>query len=222
MPDNRVIVTPDLTSYIQGRKNDIKTEINCISNGTIVDFDAIETQTVTVQINYVRVIVAGKGENAPNTDQTEDKTLSYPLLLRCPIVILSGGNSSLTFPIDVGDECLILFNDRDIDTWWNTGAVANPPNSSRLHDLSDAIILVGVRSIPNKIANYNLLGPQLTNGGAFISVEDAIRLSVNSVTLRAALDAFSVATIALANATGNPDIAAALEAAQLLIDGVLK
>lgn len=221
MTSTRRIVTPDLTSYIQGRKDDIKAEINCIAIGNVESFDTID-QTCTIQINYVRVITSGTPTGSPNDDDTTRKLVPYPQLVKCPLMILSGGNSYLTFPIVKGDQCVILFNDRDIDTWWNTGVAANPPNSSRLHDLSDALVFVGIRNIATALATYNMNGPQLTNGLSFIAVEDAIRLSVDGVTLREALDAFSVATIALANATDNPDIAAALAAAQLLIDGVLK
>lgn len=225
MPNNRRIVTPDLNAYIQGRKADIKAEINCMAVGTVVDFDPTETQTVTVQVNYVRVLVGNIGANTPNTDQTENKLLPYPQLVKCPLMILTGGNSYLTFPIEAGDECLILFNDRDIDTWWSTGATGNPPNSNRVHDLNDGIVFVGVRSLANKIANYNMNGPQLTNGGAFISVEDKVQISVDLVTLRIALDALMVALLSWVDTAGdtpNPATVTLLTTAQTLIDSVLK
>lgn len=222
MPDNRRIVTPDLTSYIQGRKGDIKTEMNCVAIGTVVDFDPTNTQTLTVQINYVRVLLDAVPTNAPNTDQTTTKTLPYPQLVRCPLMILTGGPSYMTFPVENGDECVIFFNDRDLDTWWSTGAVANPPNSNRLHDLNDGIVFVGVRSLANKISLFNMLGPEIGNGLAKFSVEDRIKISVAGVTLGVTIDALMVQLIAIANAIDNPDIAAALAAIQLVFDGILK
>jgi hypothetical protein len=65
-------------------------------------------------------------------------------------MFLSGGQSFISLPITTGDTCLILFNDRDIDTWWYSGE-SNVPPSGRAHSLSDAIVLVGVRNQANAI-----------------------------------------------------------------------
>ena len=67
----------------------------------------------------------------------------YPLLLDCPVVVLQGGGAYIDLPIAEGDYCLVLFNDRNIDTWWDTGNVVVPRNR-RKHSLSDGIALVGI------------------------------------------------------------------------------
>jgi hypothetical protein len=81
----------------------------------------------------------------------------YPLLIKCPVFHLYGGSAYMTFPIVAGDNCILLFNDREIDNWFVAGGV-QAPTALRAHDISDAIALVGIRNLQNSIVNY------LTNG----------------------------------------------------------
>lgn len=225
--NNPDLLIPDLNLLLQNKKYEIKTEINCIAVGTVTAFTATNSKapTVSVLVNYLRVIYGGVAQNAPNSDTVNNKTLPYPTIINCPLLISAGGSSYLTFPVAVGDQCVILFNDRDIDNWWTTGSANSAPNSNRVHDLNDAMVFVGVRPQNSPIANYNMSGPQLTNGLAFISVEDKIKLSVNAVTLKQGLDNLFSALIAWVNTdatTPNPATVAAIQAAQVLVDEVLK
>lgn len=68
--------------------------------------------------------------------------VNLPMLLDCPVVFPHGGGCSLTFPVKVGDECLVVFSSRAIDLWWQSGGV-QPPVEMRMHDLSDGFVLVG-------------------------------------------------------------------------------
>jgi hypothetical protein len=219
--NNQRLVTPDTNQYLLNRKEEVKREMNCISIGTIVAFDPTGDQTVTVQINYLRTIFGGTAVDSPATDQETNKLVSYPVLVKCPLVILTGGNSYLSFPVTVGDTCVILFNDRDIDTWWSTGSIGSAPNSTRVHDLNDALILVGVRSASKKIAVYNMNGPQLANGNALVAVESKVKIEVNSVTLGATMSSIMTQLISLANYVGDTGAAAALTTLQTTLNGII-
>jgi hypothetical protein len=116
-------------------KDDVFYNFNCVQVGSIISYDPSKN-TASVQIQMKREL--------PN-----NSIVDYPPLQDCPVMFLSGGTSYLSFPILPGDSCVILFNDRDIDTWWATGS-SNVPPSARAHSLSDAIILVGVRNQSNK------------------------------------------------------------------------
>ena len=116
MANNAKLVPQDMASYIFDRKDDIKREINCIAIGTVQSFDS-DAQTVNVQINYLRTIYGAVPVGAPSNDQATDKKVQYPLLVKCPLMILSGGSGYLTITPAVGDQCVIFFNDRDIDNW---------------------------------------------------------------------------------------------------------
>ena len=82
-------------------------------------------------------------------------SLQIPPLRDCPICWQGGGGAIATFPVAAGDECLVVFAARNIDSWFKNGspipwpgALWDPP-SGRMHDLSDGFALVGVKSLPN-------------------------------------------------------------------------
>lgn len=85
-----------------------------------------------------------------NKDGT-DTLVNIPLLVDCPVVFPGGGGFTLTFPIAAGDEALVIFASRCIDSWWDTSAIA-PQSEFRMHDLSDGFVLVGPRSRPKALS----------------------------------------------------------------------
>ena len=74
----------------------------------------------------------------------------------------AGGQWSLEYQIDPGDEGFILFSQRCIDGWKTTGGTANNP-ILRFHDKSDAVFLPGIRSLPNVLEDFQNNGIRLRN-----------------------------------------------------------
>lgn len=70
---------------------------------------------------------------------------NMPILADVPVIFPGGGGATLTFPIQPGDECLVVFSSRPIDGWWQGGQIG-PQIMPRMHSLSDGFALVGVRS----------------------------------------------------------------------------
>lgn len=118
--------------------------LNCVKIGEIQSFDTVN-QTATIKILHKKV-----NEYNLETRELED----YSLLEQVPVIVMGGGSSYISYPISPGDNCLILFNDFEIDGWWSTGE-ALPENFSRRHDLSDAIAIVGLHSLVSLIQNYS-------------------------------------------------------------------
>ena len=143
---------PSLNDFIDARIRLAMASMNCVSIGTIQSFDSV-LQQATVSLNYKRIIK--DGAMAANNIDTVDVIKEYPLLMKCPVVFLRGGSFRLTFPVAKGDTCLVFFSDRDIDVWAETGVVDAPPNSERMHSFSDAIVLVGISSKANPLADFN-------------------------------------------------------------------
>lgn len=217
-------LTPDLSAYLESIKSDLKSELNCIGVGKVQSFDATE-QTVVVSLNYLRTILNTAASDDQSNYFTQNSNIAYPQLVKCPLLINSGGVGYLTFPIATGDECVIFFNDRDIDNWWTTGSQNSPPNSARLHDLNDALVFVGIRSLAKKLVSYNLNGVELGYGTTKVALEDKVRIIANMVTLRQSLDALCDALLAFVDSAGDvlsPGTAAAITSAKVLIDEVLK
>ena len=73
--------------------------------------------------------------------------VKIPMLVDVPIIYPSGGGYTLTFPITPGDEALVIFASRCIDSWWQLGGV-QVQAELRMHSLSDGFAIVGPRSQP--------------------------------------------------------------------------
>ena len=101
---------------LQALKQDILSSLHCALPGTVVSFDA-ETQTAVIQPG-----VSG-----------------MPLLRDVPVFM------PVSFEVNPGDSCLVLFADCDIDAWLETGE-AEVPASGRMHSLSDGFAFVGFRT----------------------------------------------------------------------------
>jgi len=167
---------PNLMNLLEDHKSEIQKAINCVQIGIIKEFDPA-TQKATIQVAFKQTIsIDGKG----------NKTYAeYPLLVDCPVLVLFGGVDFMSMPIQPGDNCLILFNDREIDNWFVAGGV-QAPTTSRVHDISDAIAIVGIRPLTNSIATYLANGIRLSHapgGGdqARIDLTDALITSVASL-----------------------------------------
>ncbi|MCZ9585010.1 Gp138 family membrane-puncturing spike protein [Klebsiella pneumoniae] len=108
------------------------------------------------------------------TEQDEsgaELSVNLPLLVDVPVVFPRGGGCTLTFPVKAGDECLVIFADRCIDFWWQSGGIQEPVDE-RMHDLSDAFCIVGPQSQAKKIGGISTTAAQLRtdDGSAFIEV----------------------------------------------------
>jgi hypothetical protein len=155
---NLVPSEPQLIDLLNLLKKDVMLNLNCHHIGKITLFNLL-TQTASATINYQKTFF----QFNQITGTYDSVTADYPMLMECPVVCLGGGTAALTFPISAGDECLVLFNDRDIDNWY-AGSSNSPNATARLHNFSDGIILVGIRSLANSLVSYDMTRAVLRNG----------------------------------------------------------
>ena len=130
--------------------------------GTILSFDA-DAVTCTVQ-------PAIKGSEPD--DNGNQVSVSISVLVDVPVVFPRGGGCTLTFPVKAGDECLLIFADRCIDFWWQSGGEQEPV-SPRMHHLADAFAIVGPQSQAHKISGISTSSVELR------SDDGATKLSLN-------------------------------------------
>lgn len=141
---NRLNSKKSLTDVLKNWFGNYSEALNCIKIGRIENVD-FSNQTVDVKILHKRI---------DNNTIKENVLRDYPLLKQVPFVVLGGGSSNLTFPISVGDNCLLLFCDYEIDRWWDTGE-SLPSNFERKHDISDAFAIVGIHSMVDLLQGYS-------------------------------------------------------------------
>lgn len=126
---------------------------------TAVDLDK---QTVSVQPT-----IQGTTEK-PNGDT---QNVNLPLLVDVPLMFPRAGGFALTFPVKAGDEVLVVFGCRCIDSWWQSGGVGTAAEA-RMHDLSDGFAILAPTSQPKKLANVSAANVQLRDeaGSTFLEV----------------------------------------------------
>lgn len=130
--------TPDLHTAVGMCTNKGMLELNCMRIGIVQEFYP-EDLTVSV-------LIANKKEDKINFNGTQN-TRNYALI-RAKVCFC---NPFITNPISKGDECILLFSDREIESWFINGQV-NPIAYPRMHDFTDAIAIFGIRSLPNMIS----------------------------------------------------------------------
>lgn len=129
---------PDLTTILKSVINKVGLELNCVRVGIIQSFNA-EDLTAQVLITNKKTL----GINQDGTQATRDyAVITAKICYCCPYI---------TYPIEPGEECVLLFNDRELESWFITGEV-QPESYQRMHDLTDCIAIVGLRSLAKMIS----------------------------------------------------------------------
>ncbi len=123
---------------LEAVKNAIRQEMHCALPGIITAYDKA-TQTVTVKPALRDRLSGGR-------------LIELPLLSDVPVFFPGGADKAMTFPIEAGDECLVVFSDACMDGWFQYGGTQNPV-SLRRHDLSDGFAFVGFRSRRNALTD---------------------------------------------------------------------
>lgn len=98
-----------------------------------------------------------------------------PVLQNVPVIFPNSGGASLTFPVNAGDTCLLVFCERSIDDWKSNGVNANgvvTPSDPRKLDLSDGVAFVGLKpfnsAFPPRTNNTDLL---LNYAGSSVTIQ---------------------------------------------------
>lgn len=180
----------DFNSMMALSEDAIMSRLNCHNVGKILSFDPLN-QTCTVEIMQIKQFNSTYYTPAPITD--------------VPLIIYGAGNAHITLPDPTGSICLLLFLDRNIDSFLETGEQYEP-ETGRMHDFSDCIALTTFKTLANPIANYDLSAVTIEHENSTIKVKDEIsidakdQVKIKSVT-KIVLDAPDVET------TGNLSVA---------------
>ncbi len=139
--------------------------------GVVVSVN-LEAQTVTVQPT-IRARITDPGGGSRLAD--------LPVCPDVPIVWPRGGGFALTFPVTPGDEVLLVFACRAIDSWWSEGGVGTPVEA-RMHDLSDGFAIPGPTSQPRRLSGVSAEAVQLRSddGATFVELTDSGEVNVKA------------------------------------------
>ena len=177
-------LTPSIARFDRLRDS-IMQSMRVALPGIVQTFTPGPPATVSVLIatdEYAMYSIHPAGDQLATRDLSPStRAFQLPLLQDLPVIMPGGGGWGLTFPIQPGDECLVLFADTPIDVWFQNGNTKNAPISQRRHDLSDGVALFALRSTPRGIANYSTSSAQLRSDDGTVVID----LATNNIRIKA-------------------------------------
>jgi phage gp45-like len=159
------MTTQSNASLIKNLTKKISNNIRVAMPATIEEYD-FTTQKASVQIDIQELF-------------DNETSIDYPVISDVPVMFPRSGGASFTMPVQRGDTCLVIFNDRDI-TKWLLGSSKEKPNSQRMHDLNDAVILMGLTPFSTKSLAQNNTDILLTYDGSDIALKPGGQIDINS------------------------------------------
>lgn len=207
----------NLSEITQLLKDNVMSNLNCHNIGRIIEFDST-TQTCTVELMQIKQFNDGYYTPAPIT--------------QVPLIMLGAGSGYITMPNPVGTICLLLFLDRNIDNFMETGE-QYVPETSRMHDFTDCVALTTFKTLANPLQNYDenaitIFNEQITEEiqsnssikvygnkiqiqtqttadeptSSEIVLDDKIHIANNSQSLASLIEAFVTACESISTVTG--------------------
>lgn len=175
---------PDLTKLLKTFGRNLADQFNCHRVGRITAFDS---NTLICKVKLLDKFIFNGTE--------ED----YVEFTNMPLLIYATETAGLTLGNVVGAECLVHFNDTDIDNWLETGE-AYAPNSLRQHDFADGF--VELRPYDNLAAqkiSYDTTAVVLRNRNVKIKLTDGGQLILDNQFTSATGDVDVAGTVTAAN-----------------------
>lgn len=174
----------DERAILEDLKRDVFLSLKSCDIATIKSVD-FSKNTVSAEINYRKTILVPNDSTSGRSGKANPtyvpKQVAYPILLDVPMISLYGGDSGVTFPVQVGDQCLVIYNDRSIDSWFKDKN-QKTLSSNRMHSISDGFALVGVRSV-NDAVQWISDGVRLYKGSTELVLKDKVSIKNSSQSL---------------------------------------
>jgi len=121
----------DLPTFVDAKKKELAIDLKVAKLGVIDSYDET-TGTATVEIKT-------------KFNEKTPREYTYPKIPDVPVL----KTKYFSHPIKPGNGCLIIFLDTDFTAWLDRGLTLSPA-SPRLHNLNDAIAIVGIDTISER------------------------------------------------------------------------
>ena len=151
---------PDQENLLRLVQDDLMSRLRVAMPGIVESVNA--NGTITVQPALKEPLPVQDGSESLET---------LPVLPDVPLVQFGAGGITLTLPIEIGDEVLVIFSDRCFDSWFQSGGIQTSTLDRRMHDLSDGFAIPGIRSLVRALANVSTTSAQLRNEDGLAYVE---------------------------------------------------
>lgn len=155
--------TPTFTQVIRSAITQGVADVRVGMPARVVSFDPV-SQTASVKPALSDQVIQPDGSTT---------VVSIPILQDVPVQFPGGGGFAETFPVAKDDECWLTFADRSIDIWSQRGGEVDP-QSDRRHDLNDPVAIMGVRSQPGKLTEFDTARAIWGNKGPRVAADGTV------------------------------------------------
>lgn len=166
-------------------------------------------------------------------EEGEPVVEQLPVIPGVPVIFPGGGGFRVAFPINVGDDVLLIFSQASLDRWSRQGGLVDPEAHHRFA-LGDAVALPGIRDFAHPLAPVAADGATFgKDGGLQIKVtpsniklggDAAVEAILRGNTYRAAEDVYLTAIVvaikAALTALGLGSASTALDTAKTVFDAL--
>lgn len=186
---NYLSTKPDISTCTNTAILNNLAKLNCMKIGIIQEFNR-EEMTVLVQIADKKNI----GVNQEGNNVYRDYAPVYAKVCFC--------NPFITYDIQQGEECLLFFADNEIESWFINGDI-NTQNHTRMHDITDAVAICGIRSLPRMITMLqNCIN--LFYGSSNIEInENTININASNININGTLTINGTPYLSHVHSNGN-------------------
>ena len=190
----------DLPTFVDAKKKELAIDLKVAKLGVIDSYDET-TGTATVEIKT-------------KFNEKTPREYEYPKIPDVPVL----KSKYFSYPIKPGDGCLIIFLDTDFTAWLDRGLTLSPA-SPRLHNLNDAIAIVGIDTLSERptFSNTNV---EINAGNGKIDAKNDIT-DLYSI-FKDILDALNLIGTAIQGLTGANPIAAQITSLTSSIPALLQ
>lgn len=157
----------NLETLLNMKQHETMAKLNCMRIGIIQEI--LEDNTVICSITNKKTLKT-------NHNGTQE-VIEYPPIY-AKVYYIGTGDFAINYPLAVGSPCLLLFNDREFYSFFQTGEIS-PLDTYRMHDLSDCICM------PLSLQQHNE-NFRINNVNGVIEINgDTVNISADTVNINA-------------------------------------
>ena len=121
--------------------------LNTIISNKLADMNICMPAKI-IEYDYTKQ--KAKVQPALNQRYNDGEVVKLPIIFNVPVIHPASGGASITFPVAIGDNVLLVFSQKSLEEWLQNGEQVTP-DDPRQNDLTDAIAFLGLNSF-NKIS----------------------------------------------------------------------
>lgn len=164
---NNFANVPSLMKILDMKQFETMAKINCMRIGIIQSVNGLEAECLITNKKTIGINANGVSE-----------VVEYPPIT-AKIYYMGNSENNINYPLLQGQPCLLLFNDREFTSYFETGEVSTCA-TDELHTLNYAICIPLAQ--PTQDGNFNII----TTGNLNINA-DTINLMANTININGTL-----------------------------------